>query len=74
MDRMDKVVGMAYTPHQRSYSDRNDSNREKSTKNTGFALLKLLALNRSSQIVLFADLAICCSILHFGVEGSNQKP
>ena len=29
MDRMDKVLGMAYTPHQRSYSDRNDSNREK---------------------------------------------
>ena len=31
MDRMDKVLGMAYTPHQRSYSDRNDSYREKST-------------------------------------------
>ena len=74
MGRLNMVVGIAYTSHQCLYSDRNDSQREKSTKNTSYALLKLLALNRSSQIVLFADLAICCSILHFGVEGSNQKP
>ena len=74
MDRMDKVVGMAYTPHQCSYSDRNDLHWEKSTKNTCYALLKLMALHKSSQIALFADLAICCIILHFGVEGSNQRP
>ena len=74
MDRMDKVLGMAYTPHQCSYSDRNDPHWEKSTKNTCYPLLKLFALNKSSQITLFADLVICCIILHFGVEGSNQRP
>ena len=74
MDRMDKVVGMAYTPYQCSYSDRNDLHWEKSTKNTCYALLKLMAWNKSSQIARFADLAICCIILHFGVEGSNQRP
>ena len=29
VDRMDKVLGMAYTPHQCSYSDRNDPHWEK---------------------------------------------
>ena len=31
MDRMDMALGMVYTPHQWTYSDRNDSYREKST-------------------------------------------
>ena len=31
MDRMDMARGMVFTPHQWTYSDRNDSYREKST-------------------------------------------
>ena len=31
MDRMDMALGMVYTPHQWTYSDRKDSYREKST-------------------------------------------
>ena len=44
MDRMDMALGMVYTPHQWTYSDRNDSYRENST----FSFLAA-NLSRTSQ-------------------------
>ena len=46
MDRMDIALGMVYTPHQWTYSDRNDSYREKST-------FSFLAANLSHTVQSF---------------------
>ena len=45
MDRMEKVVGTAYTPHQCSYGDRKLSSLGGNLQNTFCALFNLFTLN-----------------------------
>ena len=45
MDRMEKVVGTAYTPHQCSYGDRKLSSLGGNLQNTFCALFYLFTLN-----------------------------
>ena len=53
MDRMEKVVGMAYTPHQCSYSDRKSLSLAKNLQNTFYALLNLSTLKKIISDIIF---------------------